>query len=59
MPHQLSRGVSVYNGNLRGHVTLTPVAERMVVELSLPLLRLRSVAAVNLTSNLPHARRTF
>ena len=30
-------GASVYNGYLRGPVTLTPIAERLAVELSLPL----------------------
>ena len=30
-------GASVYNGYLRGPVTLTPIAERIAVELSLPL----------------------
>ena len=28
---------SVYNGHLRGPVTLTPIAERLAVELSLPV----------------------
>ena len=38
-------GVSVYNGNLREPVILTPNAERLEVELSLSVfLRLRSVA---------------
>ena len=35
MPHPLLHGASVYNGHLRGPVTLTHVAERLVVELSL------------------------
>ena len=30
--------VSVYNDHLRGPVTLTPIAERVAVELSLPVL---------------------
>ena len=29
---------SVYNSHLRGPVTLTPIAERLAVELSLPFL---------------------
>ena len=33
MPHLLRH---VYNGHLRGPVPLTPVAERLAVELSLP-----------------------
>ena len=36
---------SVYNGHFRGPVTLIPIAEHLAVELSLPVLRLRSVAA--------------
>ena len=33
----LWHGASVYNGHIRGHVTLTPIAERLAVELSLPV----------------------
>ena len=36
VPHLLWHGASVYNGNLRGPVTLTAIAERLAVELSLP-----------------------
>ena len=43
---------SVFNGHLRGPVTLTPVAERLSVELSLPFLRLSCVAAGIRTPNL-------
>ena len=32
MPHLLQQGPTVYNGHLRGPVTLTPVAERLAVE---------------------------
>ena len=42
-------------GRLRGTVTLTSNGRRLAVELSLPVLRLRSVAAGIRTSNLPHA----
>ena len=38
VPHLLWHGASVYNGHLRGPVTLTPIAERLAVELSLPVL---------------------
>ena len=34
--HVLWHGASIYNGHLRGLVTLTPFAERLAVELSLP-----------------------
>ena len=39
MPHLLWHGASVYNGHL------TPFAERLAVELSIPVLRLKSIAA--------------
>ena len=35
--HLLWHGISVYNGHLRGPVTLTPIAEHLAVELSLPV----------------------
>ena len=38
VPHLLWHGASVYNGYLRGSVTLTAIAERLAVELSLPVL---------------------
>ena len=45
VPHLLWHGVSVYNGHLQGPVTLTPIVERLVVEMSLYLfLLLRSIA---------------
>ena len=37
LPHLLWHGASVYNGYLRGPVTLTPVAEHLTVQLSLPV----------------------
>ena len=37
VPHLLWHGASVYNGHLRWPVTLTPIAERLAVELSLPV----------------------
>ena len=40
MPHPLRRRPTVYNGHLRGPVTLTPVAERLAVELALPVFDL-------------------
>ena len=43
MPQLLRHGPTFYNGHLRGPVTLTPVAERLAVELSSPVLRIRSV----------------
>ena len=35
--HLLWHGASIYNGHLWGPVTLTPIAERLAVELSLPV----------------------
>ena len=37
VPHLLWQGTSVYNGHLRGPVTLSPFAERLAVELLLPV----------------------
>ena len=39
MPHLLWHEASVHNGHLRGPETLKPIAERVALELSLPLLR--------------------
>ena len=47
MPHLLCHVASVYDGHLHGPVTLTTNTERLAVELSLPILRLRSVAALD------------
>ena len=38
VPHSLWHGASVYIVHLRGPMTLTPIAERLAVELSLPVL---------------------
>ena len=46
-------------GHLQGPVTLTLIAERLALELSLPVLLLRSVAAGIRTLNLPPARQTL
>ena len=40
MPHFLWHGASVNNGNLRGPVTLTPIAERLEVEISVSVFDL-------------------
>ena len=37
VPHLLLHGASVYNNHLRGPVTLTPIAERLTVDLLLHL----------------------
>ena len=38
MPHILLHGLFIYNGNLRGPVIVAPVADRLEVELLLPVL---------------------
>ena len=38
VPNLLWHGTSIFNGHLREPVTLTPIAERLAVELSLPVL---------------------
>ena len=61
VPHLLWQGQTVYNGHLRGPVTLTLVAERLAVQLSLPIsiTMLRSVGTAIRTPNLLHARRAL
>ena len=49
----------VYNDHLRGPVALTPIAERLAVEVSLPVLRLRSVETGIRTPNIPNVRQTL
>ena len=38
LPHLLWHGTSIYNGLFREPVTLTPIAERLPVEMSLPVI---------------------
>ena len=52
----LAWGASVYNVHLWGPVAFTLVAESLAVEMSLPVLRLRSVAAGIRTPKLLHQR---
>ena len=59
VPHLLWYGPTLYNGHLRGPVTLTPVADRLAVELSLPVFTIQVCCDRGLNSYLPHARRTF
>ena len=59
MPHLLRHGASVYNGHFRGPMTLTFIAERLAVDLSLSVFfRPRSVSAWIQTPNLPLAGPT-
>ena len=50
VPHLLWHGASVYNGHLRGPVTLTLTAERFAVELSLPVFRTSVAAGIRIKS---------
>ena len=52
-------GLPFYNGHLRGSVTLTPVAERLAVELSLPDFTTQVCRDRRSNPDLPHARRTI
>ena len=45
--HLLRHKASVYNGHQWGPVKLAPVADRLAVDMSLPVLQLRSVATGN------------
>ena len=49
LPHLLWHRVSVYNTHLRGPMTLTPVAERLAMELLLPVYGLSCFADWNET----------
>ena len=51
MPH----GPTLYNGHLRKPVTLTPVAERLEVELSLPVFTTQVCRDRGSNPDLPHA----
>ena len=59
VPHLLWHKTSVYNGHLRGPVTLTPVAERLAVESSLPVLTTEVCRDRISNPDLPYARRTL
>ena len=48
----IPEGASVYNGHLRGPLTLTPIAGHLAVELSLPVLPLGHVASEIRTLNI-------
>ena len=52
VPHLLWHWASVYNGHLRGPVTLVPIAEHLEWSCHYLFLRLRSVAAGIWTTNL-------
>ena len=58
IPHLLRHGAYVHNGCLRGHVTPTPIAKRLEVELSLPVFATWVYRDRASNPNLPHSRRT-
>ena len=53
VPHLLWHGASLYNGHLWGPVTLTPIAERLAVELTLPVFTTYICRGWIRTPNLP------
>ena len=55
----LRHGPTVYNNHLRGPVTLTRVAERLAVELSLPVFTTWVFRDRGSNPDLPHSRRTL
>ena len=57
VPYLLWHGESVYNGPLRGPVTLKPIAERLAVKLSLPIFTTFVFLSWIRTPNLPHGKR--
>ena len=59
VPHLLWHGPTLYNGHLRGPATPTPLAERLAVELSLPVFTTRVCRDRASNPVLPHARRTL
>ena len=59
VPHLLWHGPTLYNGHRRGHVTLTPVAERLAVELSLPVFTTQVCRDRGSNPDFPHARPTL
>ena len=59
VPHLLWQGASVFNGHLRGPVTLTSIANCSAVESQYLFLQLRFVAAGIRTPNFPLARWTI
>ena len=57
--HTHCDGPPFYNGHLRGPVTLTSNAERLAVELSLPVFTTQVCRVRGSNPDLPHARRTL
>ena len=59
VPHLLCHGACVDNGYLRGPVTLTPIVERLAVELSLPDFMTYVFLVWTQAPNLPLVSRTL
>ena len=51
--------MAVYDGHLRGPVTLSPIAERLVVKLSLPVFTTWVYSDRGSHPDLPHTRQTL
>ena len=59
VPHLLCHRASVYNVHLRGPVTITPIAERLTVELLLPVFTTQVCRDWDSNTQPPLARRTL
>ena len=57
-PHLLRNGHTLYNGHLRGPLTPTPVAERLAVELSLPVFTTQVCRYQGSNPDLPRGERS-
>ena len=58
MPRPMRQGPAVYNGHLRGPVTLTPIAECLALALSLAVFKTKVCHDLGSNIDLPHAKRT-
>ena len=54
----MTRGIRLYNGHLRGPVTLTPIPERLAVEPSLPVFTTKGLSGIEERAHI-HAYHNF
>ena len=59
MPRPMRQGPTVYNGHLRGPMTLTPIAECLALALSLAVFKTKVCRDLRSNIDLPHAKRTL
>ena len=57
VPHPMRLGPTLYNCHLRGTMTLTPVAERLAVELSQPVFTTKVCRDRGSNPDLPHTNK--